>query len=92
MKDGFYKHVGNGETIDIENDIWVGERIQKKSLDPSLVDQELLQCTRVANLIDANGRWNARIIWRVFKRQDAERILSIQLPMETMRILWVGSK
>lgn len=30
MKDGFHKQVGNGENIEIEKDIWTGEKIRER--------------------------------------------------------------
>ena len=80
MKDGFYKKIGNGETIDIEKDVWAGRRICKKPTGPNVGDQTHLQYNRVVHLIDANGNWGTMIIWRLFKRNDAEAILAIQIP------------
>lgn len=69
-----------------------GEKIRKRVGNYSFPDHA--QYTRVANLIDEGGNWNSNLIWRLFKRKDAESILSIHIPKGYQKdtLMWAGTK
>lgn len=63
--------IGDGNNIDIEQDVWVrGEKVKKKiGANPSL--------RWVSDLLTSDGQWNPTTIWISFDGRTSRRILSL---------------
>lgn len=81
LREGFTKQIGNGNNTEIEKDIWAGEKLlRQRALNPSQFPNfNPTLHTKVVDLINGRGEWNTILIWNIFHRSDAERILSIHL-------------
>ena len=65
--------VGNGQSIDIWNDDWGPQQLQKRSGSRDIA--------RVDELIDTNrGHWNLPVLNEVFTRNGVDAICAINLP------------
>lgn len=81
LKAGTRRVVGNGESISITEDVWVGDskinfkQPQQPDGSPNL--------TIVAELLNVEGNaWQASSVWSLFHNQTARAILAKHIPLE----------
>lgn len=82
-KHGYMWRVGNGQKINIWNDVWIPNCADRKVITPK--GAHLL--SKVVALIDpATDNWHENLIMQMFGPIDAHRILAIPLPQHGMNL------
>ena len=76
VKEHSKHHIGDRSSTSITQDWWVGRGKVFNQIQPN---SSLSQLSKVQDLI-SNGKWNAPMIWKNFKRETTRDILAINLP------------
>ena len=83
---GYRWRIGNGQSILLHKENWLPRPLTFKPISkPSLPDDAL-----VAELINAEHKWNEELIHRHFAKIDVEAIVKIPLPRRPMKdeVMW----
>lgn len=91
-REGFTKIIGDGANTSILSDKWLrGEPVKVKQG----VSLSNLGVQQVKDLIDSNGKkWKHNLIWQLFQRSSAIRILATHIPQSECQdhYIWSESK
>ncbi|KAL9426438.1 hypothetical protein AB3S75_033257 [Citrus x aurantiifolia] len=86
IQKGMRWRIGSGDSVQVYKSQWIPRPQNFKPIAPATLSED----ANVACLIDANHQWKETLIHQHFSKEDAEKILQIQLPNSPQpdQILW----
>ncbi|KAL9451486.1 hypothetical protein AB3S75_013115 [Citrus x aurantiifolia] len=86
IQKGMRWRIGSGDSVKVYKSQWIPRPQTFKPIAPATLSED----ATVAGLIDANHQWKETLIHQHFNKEDAEKILQIQLPNSPQpdQILW----